>query len=67
MSKPLGEEIAAAVERARSRREAYENQQGQGEGSSAAPLYRYEQGEKKLSPLSLAQNFLPFCPGKSFP
>jgi hypothetical protein len=34
MSKPSREEIAAAVERARSRREAYENQQGQGEGSS---------------------------------
>ncbi len=33
-SKPSREEIAAAVERARSRREAYENQQGQGEGSS---------------------------------
>ena len=35
MSKPSRDEIAAAAERARSRREAYENQQGQGEGSSA--------------------------------
>ena len=35
MSKPSRGEIAAAAERARSRREAYENQQGQGEEYSA--------------------------------